>query len=261
MNDENKALNEAEEQPVDTTPVSEEIAPEEEVNAPEETESTETVEAEAEITETESVAPKKGLSNRIGELVNERNQYREEAKSLQQRLAELTGSVEPQQQYIPQDTEPIVRPGEEIDAIELDRRIRTREQGILQKADALAQLRTKQAEAINRISNESQSVIRKYPELDPESDSFNKELSDTISEATEAYVSRKPYDASVKDFVDRLMKPYKGAVDKEVGKVAGTIAKQVSESALKPTSVRKEEKSTAEMSLEELEKKLGVVQA
>jgi hypothetical protein len=57
------------------------------------------------------------------------------------------------------------------------------------------------------------------------------------------------------------MKPYLRAVNKEVGQATENIAKQVSESALRPTSIRKEEKATADKTVEELEQELGVVQA
>jgi hypothetical protein len=253
--DENKALNEAEEPKLDTTPVSEPEAPEEVV-----VEEVESAEETPEVaTETEE-APKKSYSHRIGELVKERDQAKEEAKSLSDKLAELNGSVEPQQ-YVPQTYEPIVAPGEEIDATELDKRLQAREQRIIQNADALVQLRGKQQEAVSRIGNEAQDVVRKYSKLDPKSEDFDRELSDTITEATEAYVSKNPYTASVSKFVDRLMKPYQGSVDKEVGKATETIAKQVSEAALRPTSIRKPEKTANEKSIEELEQELGIIQA
>jgi len=261
----NKAENEVKEPKIDTTPVPEE-APEEVVEEPVETESAEEVKTEETAPETEE-APKKSYAHRVQELNAKAKEAEarateaeEKAKSLTDTLAELTGSVEPQR-YIPQTTEPIVAPGEEIDALELDRRLQAREQRIMQNADALATLRSKQAEAVTRINNEAQTAIRKYPELDPESDNFDRELSDTVSEATEAYVSKNPFTASVSKFVDRLMKPYKGAVAKEVGKATETIAKQVSEAALRPTNIRKPEKTAKEKSIPELEQELGVVQA
>jgi hypothetical protein len=102
--------------------------------------------------------------------------------------------------------------------------------------------------------------LRKYPQLDPDSDQFDPELSETVTEAVEAKVKSDPYNASVKGFVDKLMKPFQKAVTKEVGKMGETIAKQVSQSALRPTAVKSTEKQSKDMSLEELEAKLGVVQ-
>jgi translation initiation factor 2B subunit (eIF-2B alpha/beta/delta family) len=135
-----------------------------------------------------------------------------------------------------------------------------REQKILEQADARGELRNRQSEAVSRINSEANEIVREYPELDPESDSFNRELSETITEATEAYVKTQPYTASVKQFVAKLMKPYKGAVSAEVGKAQENIAKQVSQAALRPTNVRKQEKTAGEKSIAELEQELGVVQ-
>jgi len=264
MNDTPKALNEEVVEPnLDATPVSEETVPEEVV----EKEATSAEEAPKETTETEE-APKKGFQARVQELNTKAkaaearaNEAEEKAKSLSDRLEEITGSVEPNQIVEPQVNEPIVSPGEEIDAAELDKRLQAREAKILQRADAIVTLRGKQQEAITRINNEAQSVIRKYAELDPENESFNKELSDTITESTEAYVKQAPYTASVSKFVDRQMKLYKGAVSKEVGQATENIAKQVSEAALRPTSIRKPEKAANEKSIAELEQDLGIVQA
>jgi hypothetical protein len=161
---------------------------------------------------------------------------------------------------MPTVDEPLIRPGEEIDGTELDKRLREREAKMLQRADALVTLRNKQSDAVNRINTEAQEVVRAYPELDPESDSFNPELSESVTEAVEAYAKADPYNASVKTFVAKLMKPYKSAVAKEVGQASENIAKQVSEAALRPTSIRTPEKTAAEKSIAELEQELGVVQ-
>lgn len=267
---ENKALNENEEQELDTTPVSEEVATEEAVETPVEVELTEETKPEVKVEETEEV-PKKGAAKRIRTLNSQKNEAVKKAEkaevkaeSLADKLAALTGSVEPRAEIPPtqpqEDLGPIVKPGEEIDVNELDIRLRKRDANILRQAAAIAELKSKQGEAITRINSEAEDVVRKYPELDPKHESFNKELSETISEATDAYVSKSPYTASVSKFVDRLMKPYKGAVSKEVGKATKTIAKQVSGAALKPTSIRKGEKKASEKSIKQLEKDLGVVQ-
>ena len=103
--------------------------------------------------------------------------------------------------------------------------------------------------------------MRLYPELDPESDSFDKELSESVTEATLAYVKSEPYTASPKKFVDKMMKPYRRAVTKEVGKASENIARQVSQAAQRPTSVSTGgKKSDNELSIKELEDKYGIVQ-
>ena len=228
-------------------------APEEVEESELETEATAEEEEEEEATETEEKVQKKGYTQRVRELAGEKNELKEQVKSLEETIAELTGSVEPQAQmptYNPQF--PDLQPGSEISPEQY-------KQDLLRTADAMVSLRVKQSEAINRINNEAAEVIRVYSELDPESENFNEELSETVTEATESYIKANPYNASVKNFVARLMKPYQGAVTKEVGKATEQIAKQVSEAALKPTSIRKGEKTAADMTPKELEQKLGIV--
>jgi hypothetical protein len=256
---ENMALNEnvEAENDIAVTPTEEQEAAGdfEEVTA----ESEDEVETEPEETEKES---KKGFSNRVRELNARAKEAEEKAKSLAEKLAEMTGPNTDggyEQPFI--DDSPLVQPGEEIDAVELDRRLRQREARILQRADSLVQLRSKQQEAIGRINKEADEVMKLYPELDPDNENFNQELSDAITEATEAFVLKNPYSASVKSFVGKMMRPYKGAVSRGVGEAAENIAKQVSATALRPTAIRRQEKPAAEKSIAELEAELGVVQA
>jgi hypothetical protein len=242
-----KALNEAVEE--DVNPAAPPAAVEEATEEVVETEPEATAEGAEETTETGG-EPKKGYSQRVQELANEKNVLKEQVKSLQDKIAELTSPV-----GLPVNPayEPQVKPGSEVTPDQY-------RDDVLKAADAIVTLRVKQSEAANRINNEAADVMRTYPELDPESDSFDEALSDGVTEATEAYVKANPYTASVKGFVAKLMKPYKGAVTKEVGKATEQIAKQVSEAALKPTSIRKGEKTAEEMTPEELEQKLGIVQ-
>jgi len=173
------------------------------------------------------------------------------AQSLADRLAEITGSVEPNagfnQPYMPQ-----VEQGAEISPEQY-------QQDVMRRADSLVTLRLKQQEAVNKINNDANGAIKAYPQLDPESDLFDKELSDSVTEAAEGYIHKNPYGADVRRYVDKLMKPYQRAVTKEVGKVTENIAKQVSQTALRPTSVRQTEKTIDDMTPKELEEKLGVV--
>lgn len=251
MNDQDQSVTVEEQNLPDTTLVSEQKDMGETQEAETQVESTE--ETETQTTEGETIdAPKKGYSARVQELANKARSAEDKVKSLEERIAELTGSVEPQtdfSQYSPQ-----VEPGSEVspDQYRTD---------VLRTAESMVTLKLKQSEAVNRINSESSESMRKYPELDPSSDSFNKELSESITDAVEAHVKVNPYSASVSKFVDKLMKPYKGAVDKEVGKAAENIAKQVSAAALKPTNVSRPEKNASEKSIAELEAELGIVQA
>lgn len=248
MNEENLAAEEA----------SEAIQSEENIQV----ESPTTEQTTGEVTEpagedTETVG--KGASQRIRELNRRTKTAEAKAQSLEEKIAELTSSEETESvdtQFNPQ--EPIVKDGEEIDGNELNRRISDRDNRLLQTAEARFELKSKQNEAINRHRNETAEVLRDYPQLDPKSPEFDKELSETVTEAVEAKLKANPYNASVKGFVDKLMVPFNRAVAKAEGQVTENIAKQVSETALRPTSVRKSEKTAGDKTIAELEADLGI---
>jgi hypothetical protein len=245
MSDEdNMALNVDEEVVADTTPVSEatEEVEEEAVESAEDTEESETETGE-------EVQSKKGFSNRVRELNNRAKQAEEQVKSLSQRISELTANSAESEPYTPN-----IQPGAEI----------TQEQyqgDIARAADSIVNLRLKQQQAVSQIQSDTQDVVRTHPELDPESDSYDEDLSLAVTEAVEARVRSNPYGANVKGFVDNLMKPYKRSVAKSVGKAGENLAKQVSQAAVKPTSVRSNQKTIEEKSIDELEKELGVYQS
>jgi hypothetical protein len=244
MENDEMALNQTntEESVVDTTPVVEEQTAEE---TP--IESTEPASEEEAVVEETDQQVKKGAQKRIRELSGE-------VKTLRQRLNEVTGQDgNDQPHYQPQQPQ----------TLDLDGEVTPEQyrQHVLQQADNIVQLRLKQSEALSRIDKESQEVIQKYPQLDPESDDFDQDLNVSILEAIEAQVKLNPYSTSVKSIADKLMKPYLKAVSTGVEQEKATITKQVAETALRPTQVRKVEKSLNEMSIDELEAKLGIVQA
>jgi septum formation topological specificity factor MinE len=204
----------------------------------------------------------KGAAQRIKELNQRAKSAETRAKSLEDKIAELTGpSTQGYQPQVPDynPQEPIVKDGEEIDVNELNRRIADRETRLMAQAEARVELKSRQSEAINRIKSETAEVLKTYPQLDPDSLEFDQELSETVTEAVEAQVRANPYSASVTKFVGKLMKPYAKAVAKEVGEATANIAKQATEAALRPTSIRKTEKSASEKSIAELEAELGIV--
>ena len=237
------------EEVVPVEPSTTETTTEEVAKTPEEAE-TKTVETEP--VETETEGEKKGAQSRIRELNTKAKVAEEEAKSLREKLAELTSPVgqgAQMPQYSPQ--EPITG---EIDANEFQKRV-------LQQADARTELRIRQSEAVNRINNEASEVEQKYPELNKNSENYNKRLSEKVAETVEKLVKANPYTTSVKKEVEDIMSLFNEGIATEVGQAGENIAKQVSQAALRPTAVRKQEKSAKELSIAELEAKLGVVQA
>lgn len=225
-------------------PIDESLRPAEVEDEAEATESTEEEAPEAS-TENES---RKTANSRIRELVAEKkeaekqaSEERAKAESLAEQMKKFTTPQLPTYQP-PQET--------------ADGEITVDE--VLRRADALTQIRLAQMENLNRVNNEALEAIREYPELDPKSDSFDAELSESISKATMAQVQANPT-ASVKDFVSGLMKPYRRSIEKQASSQKETITKQVSEQAMRPTQVQEQEKPFSELSIEEMEKQLGVV--
>jgi hypothetical protein len=224
------------------TPTTKEVP---KAEAEEKVEETATVESETR-PEAEVEEGKKTAQHRIKELDAANKAKEEKIKSLEDKMAEFTGSVEPQDQYIPQP-----QAGQEISPEQY-------QQDVARSADAIVNFRLQQERVLNRINSEASESVRTHPELDPKSDKFDKDLSESVTTATLAYARVNPT-KSVKEFVDSLMKPYRKAVDRQDGEAQEKIAKQVSEAALKPTQVRTVEKEARDMSVEELEKKLGVI--
>lgn len=237
MENNEMALNQTntEESVVNTTPVVEEqTAGETPIESSEVAPQTEEV--------VEETDQKKGAQSRIRELAGE-------VKSLKQRLSEATS-----------ESEYKFTPPRQIDLNEEVTPEQYR-QHVMQQADALVQLRLKQSESLSKVAQESSDVEKIYPQLDPSSDQFDPELSETISDAIEAQLKLAPYSTSVKKVAEKLMKPYLRSISNGVAQEKETIAKQVSQSALRPTQVRQPEKTAADMTEAELEAKLGIVQA
>lgn len=247
MNDKNEEALKADESQIEVeSPTTEELP----VNTEAETvapESTEEVVAEAPVEEKTEGESRKTANSRIRELVAEKKEAekqaqeeRAKAESLADQLGKFTTPQLPTYQP-PQD----IADGE----VTVDE--------VLRKADALTQIRIAQMQNLNRVNNEAIEAIREYPELDPKSDSFDAELSESISKATLAQVQANPTE-SVKDFVSSLMKPYRRSIEKQASSQKETITKQVSEQAMRPTQVQEQEKPFSELSIQEMEKKLGM---
>lgn len=200
-------------------------------------------------TEDKPVVPKKGAKRRIKQLLEEKKQLKDENLSLAEQVAELTGAVE--EQPVAPVYQPQVEPGKEVS-------IEQYKQDVAKTANSIVDLKLKQERIINRVNTEANQAMAEYPELNPNNDRYNAELSETVTEAAMAYIKSNPT-GSLKKFVDKLMKPYKKAVTKEVGQATENIAKQVSQTAIRPTPAPKGEKKFEDLSIPEMEERLGVV--
>jgi hypothetical protein len=200
------------------------------------------VSTETEVTEG---APKesnrKTADSRIRELVAEKKEAEAKAESLAEQVKKFTA---PQPQtYTP-------APASEDGELTYEE--------LMRRQDALIQIRLAQQDNIHRVQSEATEAIKAYPELDPESDSFDSELSEAISKATLSHIQANPT-APVREFVTSLMKPYKRAVERQAAGQAEALTKQASQQAMRPTQVQEQEKPFSELSLDEMRAKLEVV--
>lgn len=224
----------------DTQVESTEESPAESEGEEVEAESTESVETEG----TPRDENRKTAKSRIRELVTEKKEAEAKAESLADQVKKLT-AYKPNNEFLPQ-------PQQQPEQSEM-----TYEE-LMRRQDALVQIRLAQQENVHRVQQEALEAIKAYPELDPDSDNFDSELSESISQATLAKIQSDPT-SPVRKFVDGMMKPYKRSLEKQASDQKETITKQVSQQAMRPTQVQEQEKPFSELSIEEMEKKLGVV--
>jgi hypothetical protein len=211
----------------------------------------ETPESQEPKVEDEKHIDKKGASYRIQELNEKAKAAEAKADSLAKQIEQLTASSQPQQSW-DQLNQPLPTDDNgQVDAAEFEKRI-------LAKASAIAELQTARTQHVSRVNQEAQSVMEEYSVLNPDSEGYDKDLSESIAQASLAYVRQNPT-ASLKKFVDGLMKPYAKAVSKQAGDMQEIITKQAAETALRPGSAPKGEKRFEELSLKEMEEKLGLV--
>lgn len=198
----------------------------------------------------------KPVEKRIHKLVDERDEAVSEAarvkavnESLARQVEELTTIMGGNNGSYP-DIQTI-EPGAEV----------TSEQykaDVVRTAQSIAQLEVAKAKMLDTINRESTDAMRDHPELDPNSDVFDRELSDTITDSVRAQIQTNPT-ASVKKLVDSLMKPYRKSVDKQVAENTKELAKQASETALRPSQVKGVEKAFEDLTPAEMEQRLGTV--
>lgn len=204
-----------------------------------------TADTETTVSTQPSEVPKKGAQARIREVISEN-------KSLKDRIAELTSPVapvSPQIPYIPQEQS--TNDDGTIDPQEFRRQV-------LSEAYQAIDLRSRQNAVIARINQETTEVVSKYKELDPESDSFDPEISDAIYDIVEAKVKADPT-ASVKDVVKKQMTLLRREASREEAKTDAVIAKQTAQSAIRPTP-NKPVDTKHEESVEEMRARIGYAQ-
>ena len=191
----------------------------------------------------------KPVEKRIHKLVGERDKQKAENESLVKQVEDLTDELS--QGQSPQENGPTIEPGAEVSQEQY-------KADVVKTAQSIAQLEVQKANVINKINREANESMQEFPELNPKSKVFDAELSESITESVKAQIQVNP-SGSVKKLVTRLMKPYKRSVERQVAESTEDIAKQVSEGAQRPSNVKVKDKAFDELSIQEMEDKLGVM--
>ena len=233
----------AEDSNVDTSPVVEEQTSEDQVTEGQ----SEQEQVEAPDTETQDESERKPTraERRIRDLVEENKRLKEQTNPF--------SSPEPSLQF------PQYEPGEEIQPERL-------QQDVVQTANAIAQLQTQnqiqQFEARSNLDKDVEILPTKYPELDENAPNYNPVLEEKISEAYKARAFKNgQLDPTVrladvaKDFIDVA----RSAAKQSSAEMKNAVAKQADESAIRPTGSNKEERPFSDLSIAEMEAKLGIV--
>jgi hypothetical protein len=141
------------------------------------------------------------------------------------------------------------------------------------RATSAAYLVNQQQRAVDNLRKETSEIEKDYPELNPDHERYDKDLSESIATAVESQVKvLAGYDpkgqpiyainpnAKPKDIVSKMMKPYRKSLNQAQAQTEAATNKAVAEQALRPTPTTPiVEKEASDMSTKELEKKLGVI--
>lgn len=204
-------------------------------------------EAQPKVSEEPKLKPVEKRIHKLVDKVKEAEQERDSlAKQVEDLTFQLSGGQANTQQY-----QPTIEPGAEVtqDQYKAD---------VVRTAQSIAQLEVQKQRLVDTINREASESMSDYPELNPKSEMFDKELSEMIVDSVKAQIQANP-SASVKKLVNQMMKPYRKAVEKQVAESQATITKQVAETALRPSQVQGSEKKFEDKSIEEMEKELGIV--
>ncbi len=225
------------------------------------------VEPKTEDGEAGSRINKRSAEGRIRDLVKDKTELERENQSLRERVSKTTEAFDNPPNLTDDSSGETVKDGDTVTPEQYER-------DVSRKAMSAAWLVQQHQKTLDRIRNETDQALHDNPELDPKSEKYDKELSDAITEAVESQVTvvhgydkktGKPilglnHSASVKKIVERMMKPYRKSLQSATATVQEETTRQVANAALRPTpQVQKSEKSTKEMSIEEMEAKFGTV--
>lgn len=244
----------AEESNVDTSPVVEEQTSEES--------------QETEVQETDSQGSQNQKESEAqAEETNESSQDTSERKPTraERRIRQLRQELEQERQSNQQPSQfqqpqyPQVDPGAELTPEQY-------QQHVVQAADTIASARVReqmeQYQAQSNLDKDIDTLPQLYPELDEESDSFDPVIYDRVVERfkREAYQNgRLNPQARLADVAKDYVEVARAAAERSNASIKKNIEKTVDESAVKPNATSRPEKSPSDMSIDEMEKKFGIV--
>lgn len=121
--------------------------------------------------------------------------------------------------------------------------------------------------ALDRFESDSELVLKDYPELNPDSESYDEELATTLADAYwESHVVKDAngnfvrINKSLKDFTSQMIKPYRNALNKGAVRTSEALQQQASESPVTPESSKSSDsKAFEDLSIAEMEARLGIV--
>lgn len=245
-------------------PVAEVTAPEA-TPAPETNTSAETVaETEAPVEETSSEAEtteetepgKKSAQGRIKQLNNDLKEERRKSSMLEEKVNSILRE---------NDENPFSPVNNPLPGLNKGQFAQPNENGEITFEDykrdvqESAKATVKAMLAQQQMKSEAQDILRNTPELDPNSDLFDEELSEAITEAVESK-HRLSSNFSLKETVEKMLKPYRKAAERALEKEKASLVSQVATAAVRPgPSPNVDTKRFEDLSIEEMEAKLGKV--
>lgn len=189
--------------------------------------------------------PKRGAESRIRELVSEKKQLEAERNQYAELLQQS------QQMPIPENLSE-----EQYRALATDANYATLK---------VQELERKMAQ--KDFSTEVDLVEQTYPELNPKSDKYDEKLAESMAKAYESGFVVKDRNGnfagtkmSLKEFTDMMIQPYREALVKGAAQTSEALSQQASEAVVTPESSQTSEpKAFEDLSIKEMEAKLGVV--
>lgn len=182
-----------------------------------------------------------GAQKRIHTLVDERDTLRNENNDLRSKLEELTSQSQvPSTDYVPQYGDQGER---ELTVDDL----RT-----------IARIEVEKERTLNRINTQAAQAVSDNPILNSKSDTFDPDVSEAVSTAVLNELRLDPT-KDVGKLTEKYLKPYLKAAQKAVGEEKAILAQQANETTLRPTNVKQPEKTFSDLSIQEMEQRLGVV--